>query len=748
MMVMAKWMERRTGPVIFVLMVVCGATGCNGRDDPGVDAGADWGVLKCGAGLVARGPACVPVFDRCKAGEVALYGGKCKRVGPPTSCQSGWKLVTGGWCEPLLPVAKCAKGSMAVLGQATCQPIMDCGSTKYGKIKVTAKTIYVDRQYSKGDSDGSKAKPYQSIDDALAAAPSGAHIAVGAGEYQEDLGITKSVTLEGRCPQMVTVKGYKTDHIATIQISTSDITLRGLTVTGIHIGVAVVSAANVVVERCSISDNLSRGLAVQAKSEVTLRRSVVARNATRGVEVINSKITVEACTIEGTRATKEKDGWMSWGLWVERGEVDVKDSLISANEIGGIGLLKTKGTMTRCLIRDTRDLLMKDATGHGVGIKTNSSFSITRSLISNNRITGITVIDSSATLSESVVRGTLPRRHDETDGTGITVFTSRSTAPCKLVIKDSMISENSRAGVIHVNGGETSIEGSVISGTGAAMGKNSAAVGIWAFTRPSAEHPVPSKTVLKIKHTVVEGGRHMGLAFEGGVEVDLERSVIREIKRPKFATGNMAHGIWLRQTAALTKLGLKSSLKLTESLVEKIEGVGVAAYEDVSVHLVRSQVRDVFKQANDPVAGVAGIGTSSGGPALSVEDSAVSNVPGVGIHLEGATATVTRTQVTGITKPFGDGIAIVHKDKIPKTTLSLDRGMIQNNARAALFFFGSSGTACQSMFQANEFAIVLQEGAAPVICNDNRHENNKRNGVAFGLNLKPATIPIPPDLKD
>ena len=728
------------------IIALCTVAGCNEDAESSADAGADWGVLSCGDGLAARGPACTPVFARCKAGEVALLGGTCKRVGPPTKCPAGWKLAKEGWCEPLLPAATCPNGTLVVLGSVTCQPIMDCGSGKYGNIKVTAKTIHVDRKYSRADSNGSKERPYQSIEEALAAAPSGAHIAVAAGEYQEDLVITRPVTLEGRCPRMVTVKGYKTDRLATIHTSASNTTLRGLTVTGTHIGVSVLTASGVVVDRCAISDNLSMGMVIQAKSEVTLRRSVVARNATRGVGITYSTLTVDACTIEGTKATKETDGWTGWGLWGEGGQLDVTDSLISANDKGGLGLKKARGTMTRSVIRDTRDLQIKNASAQAVGLMTNASLSISRSLISNNRVTGITIIDSAATLDQSVIRGTQPRRYDQTGGSGITVFTSRSTAPCKLEIKDSMISDSSSVGVVHVNGGQTSILRSVIRGTGSTMGKNSAVVGIWAFTRPSAEHPVPQKTVITIDHSVVEASRHMGVAGEGGVALNLSRSVIRDIKRPGYTTGNLAHGIWLRQREALTKLGLKSILRLTECLVEKIEGVGVAAYETVSAHLVRSLVRDVVKHAEDGMAGIAGIGTPSGGPSLSVEDSTVSNVPGVGIHLEGATATVTRTMVTDMQKPYGDGIQVKHGAKLPESRLSLTRGLIHSSARAGLFFYGGTGKVCQSLFKSSEYAIVVDHGAKPVICDDNRYEENKRNSVAFGQGLEPARIPMVKDL--
>ena len=268
------------------------------------DAGPpDWGVLACADGLAPRGPACVPRFDHCKAMEVALLGGGCKRVGSPAKCPAGWEAVKGGWCEPVRARKPCPTGTMMIIGKTACQPVRDCGSGKYGNIKVTAKTIHVDRQYAKADSDGSPDRPYQSIDEALSAAPSGAHVAVAAGEYLEDLVINKPVTLEGRCPGLVTVKGYKTDHKATIQVTASGTVIQGLTVTGSHHGVVLFSASNVLVERCAITRNADPGVVVEAKSDLTLRHLLVADNHTRGVAGKDSTITVDTCDI---RATKEK----------------------------------------------------------------------------------------------------------------------------------------------------------------------------------------------------------------------------------------------------------------------------------------------------------------------------------------------------------------------------------------------------------------------------------------------------------
>jgi len=52
------------------------------------------------------------------------------------TCLPGWTRGKGGWCEPILPKGPCAKGTMEVIGEVACQPMGDCGSGTWGKIKI------------------------------------------------------------------------------------------------------------------------------------------------------------------------------------------------------------------------------------------------------------------------------------------------------------------------------------------------------------------------------------------------------------------------------------------------------------------------------------------------------------------------------------------------------------------------------------------------------------------------------------
>src|SRR5262249_30401199 len=93
-----------------------------------------------------------------------------------------------------------------------CHEVMPCGSGTWGDIPVEASTQFVDNTYAGGDSDGTMAKPWTTINDAIAQAESGAIVAVAAGTYPEDVLInSKPVRLWGLCPAMVEIAGAGPD---------------------------------------------------------------------------------------------------------------------------------------------------------------------------------------------------------------------------------------------------------------------------------------------------------------------------------------------------------------------------------------------------------------------------------------------------------------------------------------------------------------------------------------------------------
>ena len=202
-------------------------------------------AAECGEGYCVNGDVCEPIFDACGESEVPILGGGCRHVGLPEDCWDGWvndgedgcepimaeDCPTGtmqvigqaecqpvglpqdcwpGWvndgdggCEPILPSGSCPDGTMEIIGQATCQPIGDCSAPPAAE----PGAIFVDATYAGPDpSDGTAARPFTLVQDAIDAAPTGGQVVLP-DEYVEDVSIAKALRLEGQCAALVTIRG-------------------------------------------------------------------------------------------------------------------------------------------------------------------------------------------------------------------------------------------------------------------------------------------------------------------------------------------------------------------------------------------------------------------------------------------------------------------------------------------------------------------------------------------------------------
>ena len=141
-----------------------------------------------------------------------LPDGTCIRPGVPADgCAEGFVHDGEYGCDPILPEQPCAPGLMAVPGESACRTVLPCGAGRWGDIPIDAGTIYVDASYSGLDSDGSEARPWTTVSEAVMAAPPGALVAIAAGTYDESVAILgKPVRLFGVCPEKVTISGCLT----------------------------------------------------------------------------------------------------------------------------------------------------------------------------------------------------------------------------------------------------------------------------------------------------------------------------------------------------------------------------------------------------------------------------------------------------------------------------------------------------------------------------------------------------------
>lgn len=168
----------------------------------------------------------------CPAGEAAFQG-RCVPAGvPPEACGPFFEPDGERGCRPILPAASCPEGEMAVPGDTVCAPVKECGQAPWGGVETGPSTVYVLESYAGTDSDGTAARPFRRVDDALAMVPPEGVIAIGPGRYETpELVVDQpGVQLRGLCPQQVELRGIGDG--AAVRLQADDTGLSGVAVTG------------------------------------------------------------------------------------------------------------------------------------------------------------------------------------------------------------------------------------------------------------------------------------------------------------------------------------------------------------------------------------------------------------------------------------------------------------------------------------------------------------------------------------
>ncbi|MHA1333652.1 MAG: right-handed parallel beta-helix repeat-containing protein, partial [Candidatus Odinarchaeia archaeon] len=126
----------------------------------------------------------------------------------------------------------------------------------------TGTTIFSFQVFSASDADIVVPDDYPTIQQAIDAAASGNVIYVRAGTYEEDLTITKSLTIIGENMQTTIIKGTGTS--STITVTADSVTITGFTITGAtsapNSGVYLNGASDCSITGNNITSNKQRDL--------------------------------------------------------------------------------------------------------------------------------------------------------------------------------------------------------------------------------------------------------------------------------------------------------------------------------------------------------------------------------------------------------------------------------------------------------------------------------------------------------
>lgn len=329
----------RTAGATWWGLAIFALTGCGGSDAP-----APGGTPPVEE---PPEPACAP--------EQTLPDGACLVAGvPPEACADGFEPDGSQGCTPILPAEACPPGQLAVPGETACHDVAPCSDAPYGEAPIEADTQFVDAMYAGDDSDGSMARPWQTIGDGITAAAPGAVVAIAAGTYEEGVWSQgKSVRLWGRCPAMTVISGTLAQYAA-VEISTGDaVELRDLSITGVAWGVYAYDAEAVLLDRVHIHDTALEGiLAIDALGpvDITVRRSLVERASSTGVAVEGATLTIEDSVI---RDTQDIGADLGWSVHAQAGSFMTVRRSVAGGSFLGIATRRSQTTLEGVVVRDT-----------------------------------------------------------------------------------------------------------------------------------------------------------------------------------------------------------------------------------------------------------------------------------------------------------------------------------------------------------------------------------------------------------
>jgi len=435
------------------------------------------GLVAALLGCAADTAETVPLGDGGAAGEASCAPGSkpveggCLEAGvDPERCAPGFESDDEGGCVPLLPADSCPPGTMALLGEQHCHPVSDCGSDTWGNIVDEPDTQYVDARYTGDDSDGSRSRPWNRIEDALAAASPGATVALAEGSYSGFIGIIdKPVEIRGRCPDRVAIIADDFGIVVGDPNGVADVdgtAIRDLAVTGNGLGIIASNVRDLALERLWIHD-LGEGAVLVGDnwgaSSVVLSDSLIERFHGLGVGLMSSEVQIARTVVREGESGGLGDGrGIGFELFDQPGAALVRDSIIENNQGVGLGVVGRPVTAEVIVIRDTRPMV-DGSQGLGIGVGDHPAgargeLTLRQSFVAENHGQGILVEGSSAVVEHTVLRNT-------TLGAGAWVqYGLDSLSAADLSLTGCLVTSNHTAGIAAV-GAHATIESTLVRDT-------------------------------------------------------------------------------------------------------------------------------------------------------------------------------------------------------------------------------------------------------------------------------------------
>jgi parallel beta-helix repeat protein len=226
---------------------------------------------------------------------------------------------------------------------------------------------------------------YPSIQGAIEAAEPGDTILIGAGTYQENLVIAKSLSLKGEGKYLVTLQAADPQRPSILIRDDANVALTGFTITGGSKGLRIVGSSSLTANEIAVEGN-GEGIYLGPFAQLELASSEVSGNQGDGL-VLLGQAQVHDSEISG-------NGHQGLKVW-SSGSVSVRDNKISGN--GGEGLFLGLGSIE--VLRN----MISDNGGEGIEVWGFAQATIQGNRISNNRDGILVWGEAQATISNNTI---------------------------------------------------------------------------------------------------------------------------------------------------------------------------------------------------------------------------------------------------------------------------------------------------------------------------------------------------------
>ena len=519
----------------------------------------------------AGGPGPEPEPAACGPADVELEGGGCQPPGvPEAECAAGFGPDGRGGCAAVLPADVCPSGQVAVPGDAACRDLAACAPGTYGDIPVDASTQHVDASYGGADSDGSAARPWTALAEAIAAAAPGAIVAIAEGSYAGGFTIDQPVRLWGRCPQRVEVVGDDPTFTA-IAITAGGVELRGLAVRGEGYGVVASGAEGLLLERVWVHDTYNRGLQGYDElgaTSVTVRDSLFERNERTAMIVAGAALVLERTVVRDVQSTTDAES--GWGITMTRGE-NGPATLFGAHSVIercrgiGVSVWGSEASFQASVVRGTLPL-STGALGRGIPITEGdtgerATLQVVGSVIERSHEVGLSIEGGDATVEATTIRDTAPLEGVPLDVRGVVVQHGGFTdAPGTLVLRRSLV-DRALGNAVFVGRSTAELESVQVRDTGPQPPASDGGMGVYLREGAAAT----------LRHSAIDGSRVAGIAVVAS-EATIERTAV---------TNTLAHavsGLFGDGIAVLSHQTTVARATVVGAFVQGSQRAGIASF--------------------------------------------------------------------------------------------------------------------------------------------------------------------------